>query len=1059
MNTYYETTYQSVNSDEFKKIQDAPYDKNGDATVNGVKYRRINSEDGFTSGSSLYNYNGSYLDSSYHYFKYEPIKWRILHTDGKKAFLLADIVLDNQRYNSNSMSVTWETSTLRSWLNGHDASANEYGTDYSSKNFIDFAFSSEERNAIQKNSVTKNSIADGTTTTQNTTLDQIFLLSESEVYSGDETTSYGFSTASDSYDEAKRSLCSTYAFAMGVSRYDTKDYPDTVNWWIRPLNNKDSSDTSYVNASGVIGSMSVYGIGPGNKNGVRPALYLNLSSTNLYSYAGTVCSSTSDASDKNNYIDSATITYHYSASDDTRKEYHFPYSDYMFYINDQKIRYGKAMAQASLSAAMAGFSDCRTDSKFTETLDTDDESRAANIRELYQNLKFSDAKFYNYEKALSDSSDKAAFSIAKKYINKGETINDTSQGEDTVLAIVVRGGRYGAEWASNFNVVNGTDYGKNHYGFSTAAREIESKVNQYVKELKQTTKGIQGNLKIWITGYSRGSAVANQVAHDLMADGIDGTTIQTNDMYAYTFATPNVGYTNRSDISYRKYPRDEGIFNIVSPLDVVPKVPLSKWNYGKYGHTLYLPTDNYASLWSKYSDLSGKRLTGSNTPISTYQKSIVSALESMAALIAPDQVAYRATLQDSLWTLFKIKNQEASSIKDSIKNNIMLAYEALLDANPSSNSLLAAYLEDAKNGSSVFTNLGRAHEPEYYMSRIELDNLENKEGFQDNQIIKQASITLKSPNTRATTKSNETEVDLSGLQLEVKNKAGTVVCGIKNNTAYSSHSVSCDTTGNVTSRKSESEIFINSNKIEIFFYNNDYTITIVSGADRVADLVVTELDEDLNPSRTVTHNDVELVAKKTYALRITDGTQQKYTMVLVKPDTIKVKKIRLTGISKKIAAGKKITLHATVLPGNASNQKLLWKSGNKKIATVNSRGVVTLKRKTGGKKVVITATAADGSKVKTSFTITSMKGIVKKVKITGSKTVKAGKKLKLKAKVTATKKANKKLLWTSGNTKYATVNARGIVTTKKSAKGKTVKITAMATDGSGKKNTVKIKIK
>ena len=85
--------------------------------------------------------------------------------------------------------------------------------------------------------------------------------------------------------------------------------------------------------------------------------------------------------------------------------------------------------------------------------------------------------------------------------------------------------------------------------------------------------------------------------------------------------------------------------------------------------------------------------------------------------------------------------------------------------------------------------------------------------------------------------------------------------------------------------------------------------------------------------------------------------------------------------------------------------------------------------------------------------------LLKKVKITGSKPVKAGKKLKLKAKVIATKKANTKLLWTSGNAKYATVNAKGIVTTKKSAKGKTVKITAMATDGSGKKHTVKIKIK
>ena len=185
-----------------------------------------------------------------------------------------------------------------------------------------------------------------------------------------------------------------------------------------------------------------------------------------------------------------------------------------------------------------------------------------------------------------------------------------------------------------------------------------------------------------------------------------------------------------------------------------------------------------------------------------------------------------------------------------------------------------------------------------------------------------------------------------------------------------------------------------------------------------------------------------------------------------KPDTgkkpskkVKVTSIRLSGLSKQIAAGKKLTLKAAVLPKTASNKKLLWKSSNTKVATVTQGGVVTLKKKTGGKKVTITATATDGSKKYASWKITSMKGIVKKIKITGSKSVKAGKKLKLKAKVTATKKANKKLLWISSNTKYATVNTKGIVTTKKSAKGKTVKITAMATDGSGKKKTVKIKMK
>ena len=88
-----------------------------------------------------------------------------------------------------------------------------------------------------------------------------------------------------------------------------------------------------------------------------------------------------------------------------------------------------------------------------------------------------------------------------------------------------------------------------------------------------------------------------------------------------------------------------------------------------------------------------------------------------------------------------------------------------------------------------------------------------------------------------------------------------------------------------------------------------------------------------------------------------------------------------------------------------------------------------------------------------------MKGVVKKIAVTGAKTVKAGKSLKLKAKVTATKGANKKLKWTSSNTKYATVTSSGKVKTFKAGKGKKVKITAMATDGSNKKKTVTINIK
>ena len=174
---------------------------------------------------------------------------------------------------------------------------------------------------------------------------------------------------------------------------------------------------------------------------------------------------------------------------------------------------------------------------------------------------------------------------------------------------------------------------------------------------------------------------------------------------------------------------------------------------------------------------------------------------------------------------------------------------------------------------------------------------------------------------------------------------------------------------------------------------------------------------------------------------------------------IKVTKIRLTGISKQIAAGKKIRLKATVTPATAANRAVTWKTSNKKYATVNSKGVVTMKKAGAGKTVTITATAKDGSGKKAVYRIKIMKKAVKKITLKAKTTkVKAGKKVSIKAAVTPNKNVNKKLTYQSSNKKYATVNAKGVVTTKKAGKGKTVKITATATDGSGKKASVKIKI-
>lgn len=174
---------------------------------------------------------------------------------------------------------------------------------------------------------------------------------------------------------------------------------------------------------------------------------------------------------------------------------------------------------------------------------------------------------------------------------------------------------------------------------------------------------------------------------------------------------------------------------------------------------------------------------------------------------------------------------------------------------------------------------------------------------------------------------------------------------------------------------------------------------------------------------------------------------------------IKVSSITLSAESKNIAAGRKVRVTAAITPEKAANKALTWSSSNKKYASVNSKGVATMKKAGKGKTVTITAKAKDGSGKKASIKFRIMKGAVKKIKLTAAKTVKAGRKIKVRTKITASKGANKTLMYTVNDKRYASVNRKGVVTTKKAGKGKKITVTARAADGSGKKAAVKIRLK
>ena len=128
-----------------------------------------------------------------------------------------------------------------------------------------------------------------------------------------------------------------------------------------------------------------------------------------------------------------------------------------------------------------------------------------------------------------------------------------------------------------------------------------------------------------------------------------------------------------------------------------------------------------------------------------------------------------------------------------------------------------------------------------------------------------------------------------------------------------------------------------------------------------------------------------------------------------------------------------------------------WKSSNKKIVTVNNKGVIKAGKKTGTAK--ITVTLKSGKKATLKVKVQTSK--VKTTKISGLKknvTLKKGQKLALKP-VVSPLTSQEKVTYTSSNKKVATVSKNGTITAKK--KG-TVKITVR----SGKKSyVIKVKVK
>ena len=194
---------------------------------------------------------------------------------------------------------------------------------------------------------------------------------------------------------------------------------------------------------------------------------------------------------------------------------------------------------------------------------------AKNIIDLFESagfkalaIRYPEPEFFGKD---SDILSTIGYIIASREITvNGET--------ETLVAIAVRGGKYGAEWASNVTIGDGVGEA---YGFKDAADQVESELYKYLSDYEiDTTKA-----KFWITGFSRAAATSNLVAKRLT------DSYGEDDVYAYCFETPKGGVYSllKDGFDYAN------IHNILNSTDIVPFVATTEMGFIRYGVDHLLP--------------------------------------------------------------------------------------------------------------------------------------------------------------------------------------------------------------------------------------------------------------------------------------------------------------------------------------------------------------------------------------------------------------------------------------------------------------------------------------
>ena len=231
--------------------------------LNGQYFNLYNSKKLYDKGvklikTDLPDTNPSYKPGDYvHFGVYEQdnnvnngkekIKWKVLDVKDGKIFMITDVCIERRIFHSIEGQGTWENSDIRKWLN---------------KEFMDIAFTQDEKAAIVQTTVKNSKSSDFEYAPMNDTTDEIFLLDEREVYRyfDDNMDSNGI------YPDRKAGY--TEIIRKDLNKWDTYEF-DYISWWLRTLGKSE----------GEILDNSMFGGSDADiwRKGIRPAMWLLIS--------------------------------------------------------------------------------------------------------------------------------------------------------------------------------------------------------------------------------------------------------------------------------------------------------------------------------------------------------------------------------------------------------------------------------------------------------------------------------------------------------------------------------------------------------------------------------------------------------------------------------------------------------------------------------------------------------------------------------------------------------------------------------------------------------------